>query len=187
VGKLESSILVFAAFSILFLGVIIVDSILKEKIKSDIGLVVITFLQVLVSVLLIAVILKQSKIAEKQNKIIDRQTKFFEIDKMPIIDLDVAVDTVEGEPHEIKTGTKKFYYNIHNLSKYPIRILEVLADDKEVKPYQRTIRPERATQIEFDERPVKIRIEVANLLDRSITSKFVYDVSKDEIELEECS
>ena len=135
----------------------------------------ISLIQTVLTLLIIGIMYAQVKIA-------DKQTMLFELERMPIIDLDVGRDKT-GKPLELITG--KFYYDIINLSEFPVRILDLTCDGNKVKPYQNTIRPQKATRLDVDKKPSIIRVKVANLLEQKIKREFEYDISKDEINLVE--
>jgi hypothetical protein len=145
---------------------------------------------IIINVVLIVVILIQARISEQQTLLISRQAELAEIDKKPFVDIQI-----EEYP------SKKPYCSIHNLSKYPVRILDIhvngesiqptldpefLLKDKPMRLTTKVIPVDKAVKIDLNNFPKKIEIKVANLLYRDICLVYKYDVSREQYEVESC-
>ncbi len=76
--KFEAALLIAAALAIVVVSVLLIHFTFLRLIKPEMALLVSSILQILTSILLISVILKQTEIA-------DKQTKLFELEKNRIL------------------------------------------------------------------------------------------------------
>jgi D-mannonate dehydratase len=145
--------------------------------KPDEALVYITALQVFVSLLFVGVMWKQANIAKEQAKISERQTELFKLEKKPSIDI-----CPHGEP---QSQTQYYHYAIQNLSKFPIKVHQVLGDGFPGNVTDKTIRSESCTTVYWDKKPSKIEVIVSNLYEKEIKLKYIYDVNSRDLTVEE--
>lgn len=114
----------------------------------------------------------------RQTEILEQQTQLTEVDKKPLVQIGPSKSV--GSPGS---------YEITNLSKYPVQVLEVLADGEPVKLISNIIGVDKSESV-FGIKPdaKTIIVKVANLLNREICLEIKYDINEGRLkEVKPCS
>lgn len=153
----------------------------KKPLTTDIVLVWASIMNLLLVFFVIAIMHRQAETGREQKTIADKQSKLIELEKKPMIAIEVPISKGQSLP------TQGIYrYAIINYSKYPIRILDVLIDGNSVIGglKQKTIYPDREVWTPSQQNePNKIEVKVANLYDKGIDEEYEYDTNTGDLKI----